>query len=209
MAETVVLYDGPIVSREEAVKSGAKRFFDGRVCKYGHVAQHHVSNYSCIECSNERSRVLQKNHPEVRRAAVHRWLAVPENREKARVRDRERKRKVYADNPDGFKRRNRERKQVRLESRAGRAKPKCCDVCGQSGFGAETAGRSRKIVFDHCHKDGHFRGWLCDRCNTVLGRVNDDVSLLVKLAEYLENSDGGAVSETEARVAEVEFCASR
>jgi hypothetical protein len=64
---------------------------------------------------------------------------------------------------------------------AGREKPEFCEICNENKF---------RIVFDHCHELGHFRGWICDRCNRVLGIVKDSVELLGKLSTYLEvNND--------------------
>lgn len=53
--------------------------------------------------------------------------------------------------------------------------PKECDICG---------GPTR-IAYDHSHATGRFRGWLCMKCNTALGLVNDDIKLLQKMIEYL------------------------
>ena len=39
---------------------------------------------------------------------------------------------------------------------------------------------------DHDHKTGKFRGYLCDYCNTILARANDDSETLIRLAKYLE-----------------------
>jgi hypothetical protein len=61
---------------------------------------------------------------------------------------------------------------------AKREKPTTCDVCGRAG----------KIVFDHCHVTGAFRGWLCGHCNTALGQVFDQPDVLRALAAYLERS---------------------
>lgn len=68
--------------------------------------------------------------------------------------------------------------QRRREERAGRPRPDRCEVCGNSG----------RIVFDHCHQRSHFRGWLCNRCNWVLGFVKDDPALLLQLAAYLKRA---------------------
>lgn len=68
---------------------------------------------------------------------------------------------------------------AKQEKLAGRKKPKRCDVCKKS-----TVGRS--LHFDHCHINGHFRGWLCYKCNSVLGYVNDSPELLERLAAYLK-----------------------
>lgn len=54
--------------------------------------------------------------------------------------------------------------------------PNNCEVCGDKG----------RICWDHDHKTGKFRGWLCDKCNITLGQARDDPVLLRKLADYLE-----------------------
>ena len=56
------------------------------------------------------------------------------------------------------------------------------------GATCELCGGDNKIAYDHCHKTGNFRGWLCFRCNTTLGKVGDDPNLLRKMALYLENN---------------------
>jgi hypothetical protein len=53
---------------------------------------------------------------------------------------------------------------------------KPCQLCGGT----------TKIAYDHSHKTGEFRGWLCMKCNTALGLVNDDIILLKKMIIYLE-----------------------
>lgn len=40
---------------------------------------------------------------------------------------------------------------------------------------------------DHCHQDGRVRGILCHGCNVSLGHLRDDVELLKKMIEYLED----------------------
>jgi len=68
-----------------------------------------------------------------------------------------------------------------LELLAIRPKPDFCDICGEGG----------RIVFDHCHKRGHFRGWICDRCNRALGAAGDNIRLLRMLVAYLERTKDG------------------
>lgn len=67
------------------------------------------------------------------------------------------------------------------EAIAGRPKPEKCEICHTAEF---------RIVWDHCHKAGHFRGWICDRCNRVLGLVRDDWEILVSMGTYLKNGNG-------------------
>lgn len=62
------------------------------------------------------------------------------------------------------------------------AKPVNCDVCGKP---------HKKIVLDHCHSSGKFRGWLCDPCNVTLGAVSESAETLRGLADYLEKHKDG------------------
>ena len=62
------------------------------------------------------------------------------------------------------------------EQVAGRKKPKQCEVCGAIA----------RICFDHNHKTGEFRGWICYRCNVALGMAQDKVEILKLLIKYLE-----------------------
>lgn len=64
-----------------------------------------------------------------------------------------------------------------LEQMAGRPKPATCEVCGEGNY---------KICYDHDHKTGKFRGWLCMHCNSTLGYAKDNPEVLQKLIDYLE-----------------------
>jgi hypothetical protein len=45
---------------------------------------------------------------------------------------------------------------------------------------------TKRLAVDHCHTNGHVRGLLCWRCNTTLGKVEDNSELLRKMAAYLD-----------------------
>ncbi len=62
------------------------------------------------------------------------------------------------------------------EQLAGKKRPEQCEICGAMG----------RICFDHDHKTGEFRGWICQRCNLTLGNVKDSIDLLEALIEYLK-----------------------
>jgi hypothetical protein len=45
-------------------------------------------------------------------------------------------------------------------------------------------------VLDHNHTNNSFRGWLCDRCNTGLGKFDDNIDGIINALEYLCQKDG-------------------
>lgn len=55
-----------------------------------------------------------------------------------------------------------------------------------------TCASPTRICFEHDHKTGKFRGWLCAKCNTILSYANDSPERLRALADYLDkhNSKG-------------------
>lgn len=62
---------------------------------------------------------------------------------------------------------------------APRPRPELCELCGgPSG--------KKALNFDHCHAQGHFRGWLCTSCNLALGNAKDNPELLRRMADYVE-----------------------
>ena len=68
-----------------------------------------------------------------------------------------------------------------------------CPICEKRTIVSITA----NIVPDHDHDTGMGREWICDSCNTGLGRFKDDIIILETAIEYLkqfendesENSD--------------------
>jgi hypothetical protein len=57
-------------------------------------------------------------------------------------------------------------------------RPNKCEICGEFG----------KICYDHDHKTGNFRGWVCSFCNFTMGFVKDDVAKLEKIIIYLNKN---------------------
>ena len=61
-----------------------------------------------------------------------------------------------------------------------------CAICGEP----ETAVFKRgcgtvRLSVDHDHETGKVRSLLCNRCNLLLGRVEGNQELIVKMQEYL------------------------
>lgn len=60
-----------------------------------------------------------------------------------------------------------------------RPMPERCECCG--GLPGE-----KSMNLDHCHQTGQFRGWLCMKCNSGIGKLGDDVAGLQRAITYLE-----------------------
>jgi hypothetical protein len=56
-----------------------------------------------------------------------------------------------------------------------------CPICRKKSIVGVTA----NLVRDHDHITGKAREWICDSCNTGLGRFKDDIVLLQRAIEYL------------------------
>jgi hypothetical protein len=48
----------------------------------------------------------------------------------------------------------------------------------------------RRLVGDHCHKTGKFRGAVCDNCNVAMGLCGDSPEVLRALAAWIEYHAG-------------------
>lgn len=48
------------MQRTEAKRRGLKRYFTGRPCKHGHVAERFVNNAGCVECHRARMRAQHR-----------------------------------------------------------------------------------------------------------------------------------------------------
>ena len=57
-----------------------------------------------------------------------------------------------------------------------------CMVCKKSN----TIKYNRRLVLDHNHSTGKFRGLLCHHCNMLLGACREDVEILIAAGKYLE-----------------------
>lgn len=59
-----------------------------------------------------------------------------------------------------------------------------CPVCKKRTI----AGITSKVVLEHNHRTGKAGGWICDSCNTGLGRFKDDVELLKSAIGFLKKN---------------------
>jgi len=61
-----------------------------------------------------------------------------------------------------------------------------CAIC-KNPETATRLGKVKALSVDHCHKSGAIRGLLCSDCNTGIGKLKDDVTILQSAIRYLEN----------------------
>lgn len=118
--EEVESSEPKIVSAAQAREKGSSRYFTGKPCKYGHVAEKFLKSMTCVVCDSEKTkrrwieqqehmRLLQKQrsakffatHPE----EVRTWQKEyrEENREVRRSTSRRSARKAYAADPEKFR----------------------------------------------------------------------------------------------------------
>lgn len=58
-----------------------------------------------------------------------------------------------------------------------------CPICQKTTIAGIT-----KIVLDHNHTTGRVRGWLCESCNTGIGRFDDNPEVVKRALEWLEDN---------------------
>lgn len=56
-----------------------------------------------------------------------------------------------------------------------------CPICHKKTI----PGLTSKVVLDHDHETGQGRAWICDSCNTGIGRFKDDIRLIEEAQRYL------------------------
>ena len=60
-------------------------------------------------------------------------------------------------------------------------KPFHCPVCDK------TIIRQFKndVVLDHSHKTGEIRGWICRQCNSSIGMMDEDITILERAIKWI------------------------
>lgn len=135
---------------------------------------------ACTECERaERKRSYYKNRDSVLERSKQAYAENPQKfiEKSARTRDKE-KAKEYgrAYNLQKLYDLTVEQYNEMLESQN-----RLCAICHSEC----TSGR--RLAVDHSHDTGLVRGLLCGRCNTMLGRVEENVEILKNMVRYLED----------------------
>ncbi|MDE0324591.1 MAG: endonuclease VII domain-containing protein [Candidatus Poribacteria bacterium] len=70
-----------------------------------------------------------------------------------------------------------------------------CPICEKRTIVDVTA----KIVADHDHDTGEGREWICDSCNTGLGRFKDNIAILETAIEYLRRFEDDESEDSDSK----------
>lgn len=98
----------------------------------------------------------------------------------SRIKARNWHRKQHTADPIAHNAKNAQRRRDLKLRRAGRPPPSACECCGAT----ET-----RLIYDHCHETGKFRGWICDLCNTGIGKLGDNSRNVMRAVEYLRRTE--------------------
>lgn len=196
MTKTIPLSQGKVCGQCKMLRPFAdfnksRRSPDGhqRMCRdcqaeYREATREHRAEYD---------KQYRKAHPEVGRRASRKYRKA--HLDKVRKQAREHAQKSRRERPQQHHARDRKsalRKnyglsmieyQERLERQGG-----VCAICAR----APNTGR-RYLCVDHDHKTGTIRGLLCNKCNVVLGLVDDDSNVLREMISYVEAHMGKAI----------------
>lgn len=196
-----------LISRADALSAGMTRFFTGRPCKYGHIAERRSSNSVCLECKRahenakyadpvKRTKIQARNERYRSSEQGQKWTAAYASSDTRRSIHRAADKK-YKNSPNGrvikaayektAPRKKALSKYSRLrnyglshaEYEALLESQQCrCAIC-------RTDAPSRTWHVDHCHATGAVRGLLCPQCNVGLGHFKDSPELLSAAGAYL------------------------
>lgn len=185
-----------IVSRQEALRHGARTYFTGKACPAGHIAKRFTSNFACEGCLKDRKKTSAY------RAQQQEWKRSEMGKQSAKKYERSSKGRASQ------KRMNKKRHAAKLawqKSPKGRATKNSyeftskgmpadspiqypatgrCQICNEFNI------LNRRLYRDHNHSTLKDRGWLCHNCNSGLGHFDDNPQLLNSAIAYLERANG-------------------
>lgn len=168
-------------SRIDAINAGLKKFFTGRPCRRGHLAERYTSNSACVECELINSKAYSQTDKsiELRKTDKYKLHNANFNREYCKTD----KKKSYTQNWKRLKLYGLSTEQ--FEALLAEQLHACC-ICRQPLRGIGTAANAPCV--DHCHQPGKVRGILCMNCNKMLGLAKDSITTLQKAISYLSSN---------------------
>jgi hypothetical protein len=130
----------------------------------------------CRQCEREYQREIYKKNPFKRKERANRWMEkyAVEYSAKRKIE----RQKYYASEIARKYKISKQEAQRLIDTEGSMCK--ACGIC----FDMTKPLLRRNL--DHCHTTGKIRGFLCSRCNTVAGFVNDETEILEKISNYLK-----------------------
>ena len=61
------------MNRQEAIAASVPRYFTGKPCAHGHVAERYVASKTCVECGNANAQKTKNKNPRKYLASVKKW----------------------------------------------------------------------------------------------------------------------------------------
>jgi hypothetical protein len=139
--------------------------------------------------NRERSAKYRRENPEkwkeIDRRAKAKQRSIPENLDRIReyqLRYREENRRALSDKERQRRFGITPKKYAELFSQQNGA----CAICKKPET-ATRMGKVKALSVDHCHSTNIVRGLLCSDCNTGIGKLKDDVSIMQSAINYLLN----------------------
>lgn len=129
----------------------------------------------CRQCERDYQKGIYKKNPELAKVRATNW------------------REKYAAKVSELRKQNREKYYAtEIAKKYGMTKKQAAEMIESQGAECKACGvrfdKAKPLLrrnLDHCHTTGRVRGFLCSRCNTVAGLVQDDAIILGKIAIYL------------------------
>jgi len=205
-----------ISERKTAKAAGLVRYFTGKPCPQGHIAEREVINGSCTVCQAERRSTSKFKarkkawsatylaRPEIKARRKARYQENPAlHRQRAAayywndpVRRRDANKARYKANPEKFKTQSRAYRKAHPEwQRNANLRRYGIQLCTYNNMLASQGGAcaickrepgKKPLSVDHEHGSGILRGLLCSNCNSVLGHAKDNLETLYSAIHYLK-----------------------
>jgi hypothetical protein len=116
----------------------------------------------CIACNRSQCKTYASGNRPKRNARLRTWRK--NNPAKARLGDRKKA----------------------LQRNYGLTLEQAGELYERAGHKCEMCDGNARLCIDHCHTTGRVRGILCASCNTFIGRIENNSTLLAKLEAYLK-----------------------
>jgi hypothetical protein len=129
----------------------------------------------CKPCNRLRAITYYRANPNAQREKSRRRMA--RERLQSPGKARERQRAWRAANPDRSRAISRRQRGYPEPTRP---EPSLCECCGKQNVAKRT------LALDHDHITGQFRGWLCNLCNTAIGKLGDTLEGVERAVAYLK-----------------------